>query len=584
MNQRFQGMPAAPGIGMGRITLYRPGVEIARPPAESLRPPAEEWQAFQVACARLDDELARQAASQNSLVAELFAAHRLILQDRTLLGNIHHQIFHEHCSAFVATQQVMGEFAELFQTFEDEYFAGRAVDIRDLGQRLLLHLSRAALAHGHDSPPPPCTIPPTPFDDLPVDTLLLADDLTPSELTLLPLNRIRGIGLANSTPTAHSAILAHSLDIPMVCALGVGLLTLEPGTTAVIDGKAGVLIVGPDALETHHYTLTGENLRQARQSAQRNAHSPALTADGVCIPVFANANRPIEVSQVRAAGADGVGLLRTEYLFEDRAEPPTLQEQAAIYQEYARLVGGPLVVRALDAGGDKPVGYIDHPQEANPFLGLRGIRLLLQQPDLLQTQYRALQLAAQALPTPSTPSAREIRFLLPMIATIEEVHAALAQLHPPGESGPPRLPLGIMIEVPSAALIAHALAPLVDFFSIGTNDLAQYTLAVDRTNSDVARLADPLHPAVLHLIHITCRAARAHGKPVAVCGEIAGDPTVTPLLLGLGVDELSAPLPDVAQIKEAVRRYSLATCRELATAALACAEGGEVRRLLARYG
>jgi multiphosphoryl transfer protein len=240
------------------------------------------------------------------------------------------------------------------------------------------------------------------------------------------------------------------------------------------------------------------------------------------------------------------------------------------------------VVRALDTGGDKPVSYIEHPQEGNPFLGLRGIRLLLEQSHLLKAQYRALQQAVaeakEKAARDQTPVA-EVRFLLPMISTADEIHLVCELLQEENIQYPP-LPMGVMIEVPSAALTAPALAPLVDFLSIGTNDLAQYTLASDRTNSAVARLADPLHPAVLHLIAATCRAGQAHGKPVAVCGEIAGDPAVTPLLLGLGVNELSAPLPDVALIKETVRRQTLSACRELAQAALDCATAGEVRMLL----
>jgi phosphocarrier protein FPr len=457
---------------------------------------------------------------------------------------------------------VIAQFTDLFRSFDDEYFAGRAVDIFDLGRRLISHLGGAPIW--------------IELSHLEPQSILVAQDLTPLELTLLPLDRVQGIALAHSTPTAHSAILAHSLGIPMVCTLGADILAAPPGTCAVVDGKSGLVLLDPTDAELQTYTLRRTGLDTARREARIHAHASAVTRDGLLIPVWANANSPVDVQQATAAGADGVGLLRTEYLFLDRAEPPPIEEQAATYLAFAAQISGPLVIRALDAGGDKPVSYIESKAEDNPFLGLRGIRLLLKQPSLLVDQYRALLHADQAAPN------ADFRFLLPMISTVEEVIAVLELLRE-ARAHPPLLPIGAMIEVPSAALTAHAIAPLVDFLSIGTNDLAQYTLASDRTNSAVARLADPFHPAVLHLIRAACLAGQAHSKPVAVCGEIAGDPLATPLLLGLGVTELSAPLPDIAQIKEQVRRQTVGTCRQLALAALACSTGAEVRELLARF-
>jgi phosphocarrier protein FPr len=295
----------------------------------------------------------------------------------------------------------------------------------------------------------------------------------------------------------------------------------------------------------------------------------------VLVPVCANANSPQEVALSRAAGADGVGLLRTEYLFRGRDTPPTYAEQLATYAEFVTQVDQQLTVRALDAGGDKPVAFITHHREDNPFLGLRGVRLLIAQPDLLRTQYKALQAAARC-----APEHLAVRFMLPMISTAEEIAAVRAILDDPAETLP-ALQVGIMIEVPSAALIARTLAPHVDFFSIGTNDLAQYVLASDRTNSTVAKLADPLHPAVLHLIKITCDAAQAYGRSVSLCGEVAGDPAAVPLLLGLGVTELSVPLPAAPLVKETVRRVDLAQCRALAATALTCDSATAVRTLLA---
>lgn len=570
MTQVLQGLASAPGIGIGALHLYRPGLvaPIAPTSANQIIDPVEEWQIFLAAHSRVDAELEELEKNPNSLVGEIFAAHRAILQDRTLLDWVQAAIFEEEISAAAATYKVINNLADLFHSFEDEYFAGRAIDILDLGQRLLTQLgealNRSHLAH------------------LPPDTILVAEELTLTDLAQLPDGAVVGIALAYSTPTAHSAILARSLGIPLVCALGPKLLQLLSGQSAVVDGSQGQLLIEIDAEGLQRYRVMRQAYLAAGALALSHAFEEAYTGDGIHVPVLANANSPQEVAQSRSVGADGIGLLRTEYLFQGRATPPSRAEQQQTYAHFITQVNNQLTVRALDAGGDKPVNYITHHHEENPFLGLRGIRLLLAKPQLLRDQYCGLQAAAAQCHEPVN-----VRFMLPMISTAEEVLAVRAILDAPGNgangddtSDLPHLKLGIMIEVPSAALIAAALAPHVDFFSIGTNDLAQYVFASDRTNSTVANLADPLHPAVLQLIHLTCAAARAAGKPVSLCGEIAGDPLAAPLLLGLGVNELSVPLLAVPAIKEVVRSVEMARCQELARAALACSSAPEVRALL----
>ncbi len=404
--------------------------------------------------------------------------------------------------------------------------------------------------------------------------MLVAQDLTLTDLAHLPPGHVVGIALARSTPTAHSAILARSLGIPMACTLGDDVLNVIPGQPGVVDGNRGQLWVDLTPEELVHYHNSRRIALEQGETARLQAHAQAITEDSVLIPIYANVNSPEDVMQVAPAGADGVGLLRTEYLFRGRATPPTYTEQLETYTQFVRQVRGQLTVRALDAGGDKPVAYIRHRQEDNPFLGLRGIRLLIEQPELLRVQYRALQAAAIR-----AEGNVEVRFLLPMISTAEEIHIVRTLLSDLPDDYP-HLPIGIMIEVPSAALIARALSPLVDFFSIGTNDLTQYVLASDRTNSDVARLVDPVHPAVLYLIKLTCEAGTAAQKPVSLCGEIAGDPAAVPLLLGLGVTELSVPLPSVALVKQTIRRWTMARCRGLAEQALNCQGAEAVRTLL----
>jgi phosphoenolpyruvate-protein phosphotransferase len=578
MTRVLQGLAAAPGIGIGALHLYRPG--LAAPVAsahDEAIDPHEEWQIFLAAHARVDAELEELEDNPNTLVGEIFAAHRAILQDRTLLDWVQQAIFEENLTAAAATHKTINSLADLFQSFEDEYFAGRAIDIVDLGQRLLAQLgealSRSLLTH------------------LPPQTILVAEELTLSDIAQLPPGHVVGIALAESTPTAHTAILARSQGIPLVCALGPAVLQLLPGQDAIVDGSEGRFLTEADPDVVERYSSVRQELLAASVLALSHAFEAAYTRDGLHVPVLANANSPQDVARCRSVGADGIGLLRTEYLFQGRAVPPGYDEQLATYTQFIAQVNNQITVRALDAGGDKPVAYISHHREENPFLGLRGIRLLIAEPELLRVQYRALQSAAQHCPEPV-----DVRFMLPMISTAEEIFAVRRILDgigdesndPYSQIGPapdalslPPLKLGIMIEVPSAALIAPVLAPHVEFFSIGTNDLAQYVFASDRTNSTVANLADPLHPAVLHLIHLTCTAAHAAGKPVSLCGEIAGDPLAVPLLLGLGINELSVPLLTVPTIKEIVRGLEIAQCRQLATAALACGSATEVRALLA---
>ncbi|MGL4649588.1 MAG: putative PEP-binding protein, partial [Caldilineaceae bacterium] len=331
----------------------------------------------------------------------------------------------------------------------------------------------------------------------------------------------------------------------------------------------------PDAANLRRFAADRQSLIEELAVAARHAHEPAITLDGVRVGVMANANSSEDVLAASEMGAEGIGLLRSEFLFQARSTPPTLDEQVEVYIRCSRALGPrQLTVRALDAGGDKPLDFFPHPREQNPFLGLRGIRLLINAPEILRTQYQALQVAAR-----DTRAGRNVRLMLPMISTVEELRAVRLLLDDLVREGPD-LPIGIMVEVPSAALIAAQLAHDADFFSIGTNDLAQYTLASDRTDPNVGAMADPLHPSVLRLIAMTCQAARAAGLPVSLCGEIGGHTPAVKLLLGLGVQEISAPLPAVALVKAAVRRNRLADCRLLAERALSATDAAAVRDLI----
>jgi phosphocarrier protein FPr len=369
------------------------------------------------------------------------------------------------------------------------------------------------------------------------------------------------------------AILARSLGIPALAGLDPSALEVPDGTPAILDGGQGVLRLNPPPDE-----VSGIRQRQGKQAARGKAdlaaaHEPAVTTDGHRVEVAANIAGLAEAEQAVAMGAEAVGLLRSEFLFLDRSTAPSEEEQFQAYRGIARALGPkrPLIIRTLDVGGDKPLTYLPIPREANPFLGERGIRLMRDRPEILRAQARAILRAG---------AEGAVRIMFPMIATLPEVRAARELLEEERKAlGVEKIPVGIMVEVASAALLAEHFAREVDFFSIGTNDLTQYTLAMDRGHPKLAPQVDGLDPAVLRLIDMTVRAAHAQGKWVGVCGGIASDAQAVPLLVGLGVDELSVSVPTIPAIKARVRRLSLAQCRTVAGRALASATGAEVRAL-----
>lgn len=567
MQQIFSGLPAAPGIGIGSIHVYTALMTFSRRrvPQGSVSP-GKEWTRFVAARQQVDEELAQLGQVGSALMSDIFLVHREILHDKTLTDAVRAAI-EGGLNATTATQQAIAELVRVFQNLSDDHFASRATDIRDVGQRLLAHLDGAFLAQQ--------------LQELPPQTILLAEDLTPFDTSHLSTENVTGIALAGSAPTAHTAILARSLGLPLICGLGQAILKLAAGQQAVVDGIQGRLFIEPDLETLHGYQETRARLRHFQVVAESQTHEPAITQDNVQIPVRVNVNSREDVLVVSASGAEGIGLLRTEYLFQQRTTPPSVAEQIDAYREIATHFPGQVItVRLLDIGGDKPVQYLPQPAETNPFLGVRGIRLLLQQPQLLQNQLEALvRLALEdAVATP-------VRILVPMVSKISEIYRLLALLDGIPDVANQRraggmIQVGIMIEVPAAALLADKFAPLVDFFSIGTNDLSQYTLAADRVNSAVAALASALDPSVLRLIAMTCESGERSGIPVTVCGEMAGDPSIAPLLLGLGVKELSVAAPSVALVKQAVRQTNLEQARLLAAQALQCSRAQEVQKLL----
>jgi len=497
----------------------------------------------------------RSAGADNE--AGILDAQSLMLDDPALLdGSL--PLIARGVSADDAVEQALEPFAALLRASPDPVFQARAADVHDVGMQI-----RRALRGAPDTPPPPAR-----------PSILVARDLAPSQTAGLDRELVVGFAIEQGTATAHTAILARALGLPAVVGIAGVVDAVEEGQQALLDGDRGTLLLDPPA------DLVAKVAAAPAGPAPDPA--PALTRDGRRIDVGCNAAGPDDARRAAAAGADGIGLLRSEFLFLGRDRMPGEDEQVAMLEEVtSALAGRPVILRTLDVGADKPLPTLPQPAEANPALGVRGLRLqLLRRPDLLKVQLRAaLRVAAQY----------PLRVMFPMVGTLAEVGAARQilrqaqhELFPSGDVPP--MEVGIMIEVPAAAISADALAAHVDFFSLGTNDLAQYLFAADRTNPDVAHLADSLHPAMLRMIGDVAAAAHRHDRWVGICGEMASDPWALPLLIGLGLDELSVHPPAVAVTKAALRRLDSRECAEAATAALELADGQAVRRLLTTRG
>ncbi len=555
--REVRGTPAAPGVAIGRIfQLVPPQIQIDTASlgvdAEKARSQAAVAQA-QTDLAALRDDLASRAAPSE---AAIFDVHIEILHDPDVRSQV------EACiatgqSAAAAWRNTLHEHATELKKISDPLLAERAADINDVSNRILRILSGQ-----------PITAPQLPNHPV----IVVARDVTPSDMATLDRRRMIGICMADGGPMAHASILARALGIPAVVGSGDDVIALADGSMAILNGMEGSLIANPTRAQLSAAEQAQAKWQEQRAQAAALSHAPATTQDGHRVEIAANIGGIEDARGAAAAGAEGVGLLRTEFLFVDSPTEPSEQTQYEIYRDIVTAMGGaPVIARTLDIGGDKPVAYLDMSAEKNPLLGERGIRLCLNRPDLLRRQLRALMRAAAHGP---------LRIMFPMVAEIGEWRAVRAMAESVRvELGAPEVPLGIMIEVPSAALMADVLAREVDFFSIGTNDLTQYTLAMDRQHPVLAAQADALHPAVLRLIARTVEAAHAVGKWVGICGEAAADPQATPILVGLGVDELSVSPPSVSLVKAAIRAMNFAQAASIAGQALLCANAAEVRVL-----
>ncbi|MGF1642046.1 MAG: phosphoenolpyruvate--protein phosphotransferase [Thiotrichales bacterium] len=551
------GIAAAPGLAIGPLRHFRRekivvAVTASHAEAETVR----LQQSIATAKLQLRELHDAVKARSGAGSAAIFRAHEEFLDDPDLRDAAQRHIDAGHSAGWAWRDSVEARAKDV-AALDDPRLKERAADLQDVGRRVLRLLAETVEEE------------PESFEHA---VILVAEDLSPSDTARLDPTRIIGLCTASGGPTSHTAIIARSLGIPAIVGAGPALLHQPEDTLCVLDGNAGTLFLEPDAADLELAQQAHLAWQAAREAERLACYEPAITTDGQRIEVVANIGNGPEAEQAVNAGAEGIGLLRSEFLFLQRAEPPDEDEQFAAYSEMTRALNGlPLIIRTLDIGGDKDVPYLSLPAEANPFLGVRGIRLCLARPDLFKTQLRAIYRAAFTGP---------VKIMFPMIATVEELLAARAMAEAVRlELGAPKVEIGIMIEVPSAVLMAAKLAQHADFFSVGTNDLTQYTLAMDRLHPSLARQADALHPAVLRMIDLTVKAAQAAGRWVGVCGGIAGDPKGAAILVGLGVSELSMSIPCVAAIKARLRKQSLRDMQALAQRALACKSAADVRAL-----
>ena len=555
-SDELRGVCASPGSAFGHVVqLTTSALQISELATDQPREREQLQQALASASAQLQ-VLCDNAAGKAQ--GEIFKAHQELLEDPGLLEQAFGLIAQGKSAAF-AWQSATHETATLFKGLGNRLLAERALDLEDVGQRvlkLILGVQDSAL-------------------ELPEQAILIAEQLTPSQTATLDTRKVAGFATVGGGATSHVAILARALGLPALCGMSPQVLALANGTAVLLDADQGQLHLQPDPQRVQQLTARRAFEHQRQQQDLQQAALPACTLDGVRIEVSANIASLAEAEQAMNLGAEGVGLLRSEFLYLERSSAPGHAEQVATYSAIARAVGTGhnLVVRTLDVGGDKPLAYVPMEHEANPFLGLRGIRLCLDRPQLLREQFSAILASADLT---------RLHIMLPMVTQLSELRMARQLLEEQALAlGITTLPkLGIMIEVPAAALMADLFAPEVDFFSIGTNDLTQYTLAMDRDHPRLASQADSLHPAVLRLIASTVKAAHAHGKWVGVCGALASETLAVPVLLGLGVDELSVSVPLVPSIKARVRQLDYAECQALTQRVLGLECAGQVRAAL----
>jgi phosphotransferase system enzyme I (PtsI) len=563
----YRGIPVSPGVCRGRVLVLRRGDDSVVRRELTPEEAPHELQRFQNALVatrhQVLDVQKRVEEKMGAKDAGIFEAHLLVLEDPMVLEQVTRVIAEQRLNAEAAFSDVIARYIQSLESIEDEYLKERVADMRDVAARVL----NALRGRGTDDG----------LSGLTEPSIIISHDLAPSLTATLDKSLVLGFATDVGGKTSHTAILARSLQIPAVVGLKDITAHVVSGQQLLLDGFNGLVVINPTDQTLFEYGQLVRKQVDLQSRLQQVRELPAVTLDGAAIMLSANVEGADDIEHVRQSGAEGVGLFRTEYLFINRRVSPTEEEQFAEYRKVAEALNPqPVIIRTLDLGGDKLLSHAAAQGEMNPFLGWRAIRYCLQEQPVFRAQVRAI-LRASAF--------GNVKMMYPLVSGLAELQQAnalvagyRAELRAEGVPFNDALEIGVMIEVPSAVLVADALAKHVQFFSIGTNDLIQYTLAVDRLNERITHLYQPTHPAILRLIKMTVDAAHRHGLWVGVCGEMAGDPTLVPLLVGLEVDELSAAPASVPAVKFLIRRLKRGDTRSLAEAALACEDAGEIQR------
>jgi phosphoenolpyruvate-protein phosphotransferase len=568
--QIIQGIPASSGFADGpAFRLITEEIVVPRYTVVDLEQELKRLDhALAMAKTQVSAVLDSAREQLSSEEAAIFEAHMLFLEDPELIELVQSGIRGKLLNVEAAWSDAIETYAQTLEAMENEYFAARAVDVRDVGHRVL----RILMGLLDDQ-----------VRDLTSQAIILARDLTPSDTVRLDKKLVLAFCTAEGGPTSHTAILAKSLGIPAVVGAGKAVLEINQGTHLLLDAERGQVLIDVSADIAADFHDRRSVLAARNASELGSAAAPAITRDGYAVEVVANVGGVEDALAALDYGADGIGLFRTEFLYLERQSAPNEEEQYEAYREVMKVMGNrPVVVRTMDIGGDKELPYLDLGHEANPFLGCRAIRISLAEPDIFKVQLRALLRAA---------CGHDMRIMFPMIATLDEVCRAKAllnearqELQDRGQPLPDRLQVGIMVEIPSVVVMADRFARQVDFFSVGTNDLTQYTFAAERTNEKVAHLSDACHPAILRQIRSVIASAHDNGIWAGVCGELAGDPDALPLLLGLGLDEFSMAAPVIPRAKTIIRQWSRSAAQELALRALDLESAEDVRQLVRSCG
>lgn len=538
----MKGLAISPGIGIGKAFLYRePVIEVNKYDIKSIKQEVDRFgKAIEIAKSEIDNlyEISLKSIGKNQ--AEIFIAHKMMLEDPEFIGEVEKRITEKEINAEWAVSKISNEFISVFENIENEYLRARALDLKDVSKRVLRIL---------------LDIEPVDLISIDKDTIIIAEDLTPSDTAQMNKENVRGIITELGGRTSHTSIIARTIDIPAISGVEDVFNLVNPEDLLILNGDTGEIILNPNEKEKQEYTKKQEEIKEFKNKLNAMIGKETISKDNHKVKITGNIGTPKDIDKVIENDGEGVGLFRSEFLYMYRDRLPTEEEQFEAYKSVVqRLQGNPLIIRTLDAGGDKKIPYLNVPKEMNPFLGYRAIRLCLDRLDIFKTQIRAILRASYY---------GDVKILFPMISSIQEVRESKAiveevkeELKEKNISFKEDLEIGIMVEVPAVAIHSKAFAKEVDFFSIGTNDLIQYTLAVDRGNQNLSYLYNQYHPAVLRLIKMTIENGHEIGIWVGMCGEVAGDQKLIPILLAMGLDEFSMSASSILKSRYLIRNTS----------------------------